>query len=132
MLPLEDALVEHLRMNAPVAALVGTRVHPAELPERPTYPAIVYRRIGRSGVNHTEGPSGLAAIGIQIDCWAMRYRESKALAAAVSAALDGFKGLLGGSVPVSPCLLEDHDDDFDPELKAHGSILVFTLWAAES
>lgn len=132
MLGIEEAIVAHLLAAPAVAGLVGKRVQTEELNEKSEMPAIAIRQASRDGVHSTEGPSGLAAVRFHFDIWSKRRLEARRLSDAVRTALDGFAGKLGGSIPVSPALLEDEASVFDNELKLHGFEQMWVFWVNES
>lgn len=95
----EHALRAALLGSPAIVALVGDRIGPEPLPQKPALPAITYRLV--SGVRWTGRgkPLGLARPRIQIDSWAADYNQVKALAAAVQGALcpeDGLSGTFAG------------------------------------
>lgn len=120
MAGLEEGLVSHLKNNAGVAALVGTRVHPLILPQQATQPALVYLIVSDDRPQSHSGPTGLARPRIQIDCWSATistggtYGQAKAIERAVRAALEGFIGTMG-TVSVRGVTLDTAQDLFDEE-----------------
>lgn len=65
---LETAIVERLKADNAVAALVSTRVYRLKLPQQPTLPAVRVQRISRvEDQAHLRGRSGLFRTRIQID-----------------------------------------------------------------
>jgi Protein of unknown function (DUF3168) len=92
---MEAAIRSLLLADSAVTTLVGTRICPLVLPQKPTLPAITYQRIsGQTQYTH-DGPA-LARPRVQIDCWASDYDTAKSLAAAAAAVLSGFKGISSG------------------------------------
>lgn len=130
---IEAVITKHLTENAGVAALIAGRVYPKQLPQGPTYPAIVYHRISGPRVHSHDGASGLAYPRFQFDCFAKTHVQAKALCDAVRLAIDGFKGLMGGAggVDVQAVFCEDDTDDYDDELKVHVQQLDAVFWHAE-
>jgi len=103
--------------DSAIAALVGARIYPALLPQPPTFPALTYQVV--SGFRHTQmdGPPGVNRARLQIDCWAATYIGAEALADAVRLALDGFKGMVGGSPGrlVQAAFFASERDLYEPE-----------------
>ena len=83
----EKSLVATLKGNAPLAALVGTKIFPLIVPQGTAFPCISYQRISGMPANTLSGHSGLEEIDLQIDVWAKTYTEAKAIAKAVRAAM---------------------------------------------
>lgn len=100
-----------LLSNVPaVQSAVGNRVWPrrAQAPSKP--PFVVYGFAGGTRWHSLTGPSGLTQARVQVDVYAAGYLEARTLAAAIHAALNGFRG----EVPVS--------DDSPQEMVRIGSI----------
>ncbi len=91
---IETELVTRIEDDAGVGAEAGDRIHALQMPQNPTLPAIVYRRISGIRFPHLGGVSGWAQGRFQIDCWAESYGAAKDTADAVRASLDGFTGTL--------------------------------------
>lgn len=132
----EVGLMVYLEADAPLAALVGTRLYPNVLPQRNlTLPAIVWQRIATTRVNSLSGPSGLATPRFQFTCWAATYAAAQAVAEALRTALDGYTGA-AGAYTVSDAILEDEGDMYEPsiglkEKEAYGVRVDYTIWHPE-
>jgi len=83
----EADLVALLRADPTVTTLVANRIWPARMPDNPTLPGIVYTRVS-TVENPGLGARSLREARFQIDCWADRYTDTVAVAAAVVGALD--------------------------------------------
>lgn len=110
---LETELVTRLENDAGVGAVAGDRIHPLNLPQNATLPALTYQRISGPRLRHLGGSSSFGTARIQINCWAATYLGSQLLAAAVRASLNGFIGNLT-TLKVS-IGLENEFDDYDEE-----------------
>ena len=97
LLAIEAALRAYLLEDVALAALIGTRIYPVVMPQKPDLPAVTYLRVTGSRVHSNDGPSGLSSPRFQFDCWALTYLGARAVAEALRLRLDGFKGLIGGS-----------------------------------
>jgi hypothetical protein len=88
---MEEEFRAALLSAAGVSALTGL-VSWRSVPQGLPPPFVVL--YGISDVNgHTlEGPDGLSQSRVQADCYAITHGQAKALARAVRAAMDGFKG----------------------------------------
>lgn len=87
-----------LLLAAPgVASLAGERVSWGGRPQGKGLPAVLLHLISERREHGLAGPEALADASVQVDCWAAPYREAKALGRAVSAALDGYAGVVGGT-----------------------------------
>ena len=108
---IETVLQAYLAANV---ALCGGRVWPMKLPQKPTLPAITYRKISGPRIQTHDGASGLAHPRIQISCWAETYLAAKQLAEEVRQDLDGFSGAMGAT-HVGSMFLSNETDLYDPE-----------------
>lgn len=93
---IEEDVRALLLAQAGIVALVGDRVWPALVPDSSDLPALGYFRVDTRRVYSHEGRSGLARPRFQLDCYAGTYAQVAALAAAVRAALDGWRAFAGG------------------------------------
>jgi hypothetical protein len=93
---LRPALRAYLLADATISAAVGgSRIHPTVLPQGtngPAVPAIVYSTISEITDYHTQGPSGLVMMRVQIDAYAQTAAAADSLARAIKDRIDGFEG----------------------------------------
>ena len=109
----EQGLVTHLLADGPVAAIVGTRVHPEAVPQGGATPAIVYSRISAIRDVDLSGPMDFVQVRLRLDCWHTSYSGVKTLADAVRVALNGVgiaSPQLLGAEPVQLVYLENDSD----------------------
>ncbi|KKM71084.1 hypothetical protein LCGC14_1434230 [marine sediment metagenome] len=128
-------LYKHLVDDAAVAALVGSRVYPAKLPQNVVLPSLSYLQLGSERSAHTGGSSGLVSATIQISCWASTYLESKSLAEAVRLSLETFVGELGGGggrTNVQGAFISNESEFFESTVKAYRTDLDFEIWHTET
>lgn len=91
---LDEAIFSRLSGFAGISALVGARVYPTLMPQKPTLPALVYTEISNVPDYVMGGQSGIAGARYQIDSYATSLSAVKALAEQVRLALSGFRGTL--------------------------------------
>lgn len=113
-LPLEAAFIALMLADAPIGAIVGTRIYPQSRPQGSTLPAITSTRISGGPLYADEGEIGLEFARIQVDCWALTYGTAKLLADAVTRHLSGFQGLHSGKV------FQDISLDLERDLREGG------------
>ena len=100
---MEEALRALLAADAAVAALVGARIYPVEIPQGADMPALVYTRISGPRDHAFSGPTGLAMARVQVDAYAdpaasaSAYASAKGLIRAVRQAVDGYRGASAGT-----------------------------------
>jgi len=78
-----------------ISSAISGRMYPSRLPQGTKDGGIVYNRISGQGDHHNEGPSGLARVRMQIDCWMPSHDDAAALALLVKAGIDGYRGVMG-------------------------------------
>jgi hypothetical protein len=112
---LETEVRARLAADGTISGLVSTRIFPLMLPQNPTYPALVFRRISGPRMHDLQGSIGRGTARLQIDSWATGYLGAQALAAAVRSSLDGFTGMLTSLHAVIKLdnEIDDYDDDAD-------------------
>lgn len=112
-------LVAFLGNASAISALVGLRIYPQELPQKPTLPALTYNQISAVRVRELAGPAGKARRRIQIDCWASTYKGAHALADAVRQTLEPFYGSMANT-EVGSIMLDNEFDLFEEEAGVTG------------
>jgi hypothetical protein len=109
---MEMGIIQRLLAHGGVAALVGGRVYPGDLPQGVAMPAIAVSRVSGGPVYVDEGESGLDMARAQVDCCGVDYSSAKNAAKAVRLALSSF---VGQSAGVSfECVLLDAERDLEP------------------
>lgn len=104
-----EVMFARLSGAAAVAALVGARIHPLEVPQASTFPAVTYQQVSGPRDHSSRGPTGTANLRVQVDCWAESYDGAIAVAKVVREALDGYRGSQGGATVVSTVMLTERD-----------------------
>jgi len=122
----EATLRAVLLANGPVAALVGTRIYPMNLPQGPTLPAVTFQRISTVPDYTLEEQSWRVPIRLSLSLWALTFDGVHALAAAVETALRGYSG--NGLRLVR---LLNMTDDYEPETKQFRVIADYRVIPAE-
>ena len=127
---MEEALRTFLLASAGLTALVGQRVHWVRSPQGSASPRVVL--YGISGVRdmRMDGPTGLVASRVQVDCLGASYGSAKAVARAVEARLSGYSGTASGIVFQGCFLIGERDDFEDTETpdKLFRTSLDFNIW----
>ena len=126
----EADLVTLLKNNPALSAKVGTRIYPLVMPTQPTFPCIVYQVVASTRTYSHSGFSHLFQPRIQFSCWATTYAEAKDVASKLKAALEGFRGISGGTTLQGAFVATDIDD-YEPGTKLYRVITDFYVWAGE-
>lgn len=129
---MEAALAAILSADAAVFAIVGARIHPIQRPQGSATPALVMTRTGGGHAYTYAARDGLVESRVQIDAWADRYADAKALARAVTDALSGFRAASG--TIRSAFLFAERDGlaEIDPGGTLARVSLDFTIWHQEA
>lgn len=118
----DEVIHSILSNNAGVTALVGARIYPQVWPQSSTYSLIMYTEIGGGSEMTLSGGCGLKRSQVRIDAVAQTVGESKALAKAIRAALDGYSGVVQ-TVAVQGIFHIDNDDS--PSLAENEELRLF-------
>lgn len=119
----EKDLVDYLESELSV----GTRVHPGKLPDAPVLPAVVYQWVSTLREVAYDGPIKPVSSRLQLDAWATRYSEARALAGEISTALLGYSGMMGATFIAVP--RQDAEMDiFDDETGYYRVMSEFIIW----
>lgn len=133
-------LVRSILLQDPaIAAIVGAgddgRIYPVQLPDAPTYPAIVITKITGLGDSDTDGDTGLEDSRVQVDSYGEGYAAVVELKTLVRARLSGFQG---GPASGDACAIQGvfviNDSDLPvPETERAGPrlrrrMLEFRIW----
>lgn len=103
-----------------LAGLIGGRLYPLRLPQRPAVPALTYQWISGHRVHSTDGASGLAGPRVQFDAWAATYLEVEAVMRAVRLRLDGYRGPAGDDSTIQGAFFAS-ERDFDEDAAELGT-----------
>lgn len=95
MATLEAALFTIVTSDATVNGLIATRMYRDALPHNATQPALVYQRIGGRPTTAHSGATGFGLPLYQFRIIAETTAEAEALADAVEAAINGYRGTTG-------------------------------------
>jgi len=113
---IKGGMVAHLKADAGVAAIVGTKVYPVPIPQGQSAPYLLYQRYDTDHIRDLSGPSGLRRTSFQLDAYSESPAEAEALSESVRLSLDGWRGTWSG-IRVTSVILEKITDAFinDPD-----------------
>lgn len=122
----EQALCERLLAMPAIAAVIVDRIHPLDLSQDPTLPAITYRREGGTDSVTQEGLVGPDEPRYQVDCYATDYLVVIALAQAVHDALHGQEWMTSDGDRIQAFVaLPPTDMDAPPPVNPQPGVKVF-------
>lgn len=117
----EEYIQTYLEGHAGLIALVGNRIYVARAPDKPTFPYVVYQKVGGPrSVSHS-GNSKLATPRVQFSCWGNNYWQAKEVAEQIVIAFNGQKGNYGSAIVANEL------DDPTPEINLHRVIVDVTF-----
>lgn len=131
-------LLTNARPGGATGAILGDRVYPQELPQKPDYPAVVYQVVSGPRDYHHDGPSGLVPFRVQFDAYALTSSAAYRLRDAIIRDLSGFKGLVPTSPPtrIYGAFADNERDSAEPDLEKAGprvkrKSVDFIIWTKE-
>lgn len=118
----ETDLKSHLQSGSAVSAIVDDRIYPVVVKEGSQMPAAVYSFPFGQTENSLDGfTSGVVRYRVQIDCWALTYRQVVLLALAIRDRMNvsaaSFKSLI---------ISYPSFDDYEPETKRYRRTMEFS------
>lgn len=117
---IEKALRDLLKDDAAVSGVVGAKIYPLLAPQNIAAPFIVYTRVIGDRIREINGPSGMAQVTFQIDCYAGGLNKRNEYPAAVDLAnkvrllLDGYEGTKSG-IRIGGISLQTDQDFYEPD-----------------
>lgn len=111
---IEARLYAALTGHAGLAALIGARVYPVQLPQTPTLPSVTYLRVSTAPIQHRDNPTPTySQARFQIDGWTAGFDAMIALRRQVRFAMGAFQ--LASTPRVDVALLAGDRDLLDAE-----------------
>lgn len=107
---MQTVLANLLLAYAPLAALVGNRVHWRRMPQGQPAPNVVMHKISGSPSYTYGGPTSYAQTRVQFDCKGNTVAEAQQVAQALTVRLAGFRGAFAGFV-FQGCFLDNEGQD---------------------
>jgi hypothetical protein len=125
---IRGALRTFLLADAGISTAVNAlRIYPGIIAQGQTLPSIVYNLVSEVTDQHMQGASGLVAMRLQIDAWALTSDLADSLARLVKDRMDGFRGEwpYGSNSPrdiieVQGVFSQNARTDYDTTNKLHG------------
>lgn len=121
------SLREFLLADSAIAAVVGTRVYPVMLPQKPVLPAVRYTTISSSRVVSSQRDLALAAPRIQVDVFASTFAAADNLAQLILRRLSAARGRFG-SAPVQGAFFESERTGYEPESELYFVSRDYFVW----
>lgn len=106
-----------------VTSSISTRIYPLIVPQQSALPAITYARISGGQENNLSGYSSMENPRIQIDCWALTYKEVKTIA-------ENVHTVLNTTTTFSAVLISDMDF-YEDDVELYRESMDFKIWNRE-
>jgi len=103
-----EAIASRLLATPAVVALVGVRVTPSKPPQDAPGDYLVYYRSAGGGGMRLNGPAGLNAYSMRVDCYSETQAGAEAILTAVRSALGGWSDRANG---VQGCFAQEDADE---------------------
>lgn len=108
---IEAALYSKLTGDATLSGLMSSRWYPLWLPQDPTLPAGVYRRVTTSQDMAHDGAIDIEWLRMQLDIYAESFADVREVANAVRDCINGFSGTVD-STKVWSVIFDNEVDDW--------------------
>lgn len=93
-------------------------VFPLHVPRQVSLPAYTYQRIYSERPYRLSGQAGLNQARYQFTSWSLNYDDCVSMSESLRNVLQGYAGLMGGSVQVQMASLNNQFDSYDPAINA--------------
>jgi hypothetical protein len=118
---LEQAVYSRLSNHAGLTTLVGTRIYPIRLPQRPTIPGVTYRVISARRFSAMAVDVADVETRVQVDAWSDKFNDATRgvmqIAAQIRAALVRWMGTTAG-LEIQDCYFENEVDFYEEGVDA--------------
>lgn len=121
---IEVDLVNVLKADVSIAAVVGARIYPEIAPQDPTYPLIIFHVISTVPVNSMDGHNNLDNVRVQINPWATTYKQAKQIELLVRNAMNNT------NVFKSTCI-DARGLQYEPETKLYAMSSDYSIWVRQ-
>ncbi|HEY7822166.1 MAG TPA: DUF3168 domain-containing protein [Acidimicrobiia bacterium] len=99
-----------LKNNATVSELVSARIYPNIVPQRGTFPCVVYNQINSQRTSVMGQDTGTVESVWQLDVYAQTYAGARELAVAVRKAIQRYRGFTPVAIQADDVLERDSDN----------------------
>lgn len=121
---IEQSFVTYLKTVTELST-VGSRIYPAQLPKKPTYPAITYSYISESETETLRTiDENLISSVFEFSSWAPAEAQSRTIAKAIWGAFKNFQGEMGGTNGVYVSSISKINKFADTERDNDGVVIV--------
>lgn len=108
-----------------LTALVSTRIYPVRLPQKPTYPAIVYTRISAERISAMGDDTGTVRPRFQFDVYATTYANARAVTEQLRKALQRYSGT--DTVTIQEIFVIGESEFYEDETELYHTAIDFEI-----
>lgn len=123
---IETALHSRMSGYAGLSALIGTRIYPLHLPQKPVYPCAAYRRTSTKPVNLLSRDTDIMIANFDVAAFSRSADSTFAIAEQIRLCLQRWQGTESGVV-IMDSMLTNIDQDYEPDLEIYESELSFEI-----
>ena len=135
MADVTEAVKTRLSAVAGVTSIVGSgtaaRIYPSVLRQGGAYPAVRYQQIDGLRESAMGSDTGVVSATVQVDSYADTYAAARALANAVRAAMQRFRGTVSSVVIDDVFVASGPNDFYEEQVKKYRCQFDFTVWHRE-
>ena len=130
MAQIEEVIVATLTDHVGLSALIGSRVYPDQLPQRPTLPAVTYQRVSTKFYpTRDESHASLERPRFQFDVWANSKANCRNVAQQLRSAIPEMMQFV--DLDVQFATLQNEIDVIEPQTQQFRSIIDVFIWHRE-
>lgn len=116
---MEPDLLTLLLADTGVAGLSGMRASWGERPQGTALPAVVMHLISAVPGYTLDGAMQQGESRVQVDCYALRFKDARLLSSAVASVLSGYRGVVGTTRFCA--IFQDNEQDLSEDAPEEGS-----------
>ena len=128
---IEQSLVEYLEAQAPLTALVGSKIYAGIIPQGTVLPAVSFIAAGGGPTHSLSGVSGYQMRTYRFSVWTEKEDMLTLvnIANALENELDGYRGVMGTTTAtdVQRIMLMQIRDFFEPDSESQQRVLEFDI-----
>lgn len=121
------ALHAELNANSGVNTLVAGRGYAITLPQNPTFPLYLTQIISVPNFYSLDNRNWKTTF-IRVEGWGTTLADARAVSAAIDTVLNGYQGMLGGTVRVLACFQRGGQELFETETKEYRVLREYIFW----
>lgn len=126
-----EGLVNLMKNDAGLSAVISGRVYPLALPDNCVFPAITFSLVDSPKTRSHSSKVNLSRPRYQFDCWAKSYGEIEQMNLALNNLFEGFTGMVGQSHKSGGSFNVLEADAYEADTGLFHRIVDFQVWIKE-